>query len=250
MAISPAPESQQRPTTVEKLCSGAQSRFSAFFHGQSVLTRERYRTAQVGLKAANSYRTREHSERDGLRRAGPVSRSRTSTRSVIDSPISNPGSPHTEELWQYRGAFFRPVSTLGPAPRVTTVIRGGVEDRNTTRHERLLLCRKPKHKRGCFAAIEDRHIKHKIVGSLISGSLLVLFLTICKWACTCLKAGTDDMSRSGAGSIRLDSKYKFPRCHDCLHPGTDYGLLPFPYPTLHAELSHSPSRATSNRARA
>ncbi|KAI4128528.1 MAG: hypothetical protein LQ338_002698 [Usnochroma carphineum] len=178
MAISPAPESQQRPTTVEKLCSGAQSRFSAFFHGQSVLTRERYRTAQVGLKAANSYRTREHSERDGLRRAGPVSRSRTSTRSVIDSPISNPGSPHTEELWQYRGAFFRPVSTLGPAPRVTTVIRGGVEDRNTTRHERLLLCRKPKHKRGCFAAIEDRHIKHKIVGSLISGSLLVLFLTI------------------------------------------------------------------------
>lgn len=175
--------SQQRPTIVQDFCSRAQSRFSAFFHGDSIVTKERYRTPQVGLKAANTYHPQAHIARNYLRGDSVMARSPTSTRSLIDpisSPVSSSGSPHTEELWHYRGAFFRPVSTLGAAPRVMTDIRGGAQDRDTTWEERPSLTRKPQPKRGCFSAIEDRRVKHKIVGSLVSGSLLVLLLTICK----------------------------------------------------------------------
>ncbi|KAL9010369.1 MAG: hypothetical protein Q9173_004693 [Seirophora scorigena] len=132
-------------------------------------------------KTADPRRPHRHVARGHTTRERPTPRSRASTRSLIDpvsSPFSSPGSPHTEELWHYRGAFFRPVSTLVPTPRVTTAVHNASQDRNTTPHERSSLSRKPRQKRGCFSAIQDRQIKHKLIGLLISGALLVILLTI------------------------------------------------------------------------
>lgn len=179
MPARPPLGSQQRPTLIEDICSRAQSRYSAFFHGDSVLTRERYRMP----KTADPYRPHRHVARGHATRERPTPRSRASTRSLIDpvsSPFSSPGSPHTEELWHYRGAFFRPVSTLASTPRTTTATHNASQDRDATPHERPSLSRKPRQKRGCFSAIQDRQIKHKLIGLLISGALLVLLLTICK----------------------------------------------------------------------
>lgn len=166
---------------VDNFCSQAQSRFSAFFHGQSVLTRERYRTPQVGLKAASS-RPHVYMAEDSLRRHNPVSRSRTSTRSLIDpvsSPVTSHGTPHTEDIWHYRGACFRPVSTVVDSLRYP-LGRNGVSNVPQIQRERHSRSRKPKKKLGCFSAIEDRQFKHKFIGTLISGTLLILLLTICK----------------------------------------------------------------------
>lgn len=173
---------QRRPTLADNLCARAQSRFSAFFHGQSVLVRERYRTPQVGLKAANSYRSQRSMAVGNLRRDGPGSRSRTSTRSLIDpmsSPNSTPGSPHTEQLWHYRGAFFTPVSPLAPSPRYASR-RTGEMNALPTQRASPSRRRKPGKKRGCFSAVEDCQIRRKMIASLISGTLLILLLTICK----------------------------------------------------------------------
>ncbi|KAL8968157.1 MAG: hypothetical protein Q9197_005028 [Variospora fuerteventurae] len=173
--------SQQRPTLIEDFCSRAQSRYSAFFHGDSVLTRERYKIPLITPKTADPYRPHRQDARGNATRESPASRSRTSTRSLIDpvsSPLSSPGSPHTEELWHYRAAFSRPVSTLAPAPRATAVIHDASRDRDATPHGRPSLSRKPRQKRGCFSAIQARQIKHKLIGLLVSGTLLVLLLTI------------------------------------------------------------------------
>ncbi|KAI4112541.1 MAG: hypothetical protein LQ345_006323 [Seirophora villosa] len=132
-------------------------------------------------KTADPYRPHRHVARGHATRERPTPRSRASTRSLIDpvsSPFSSPGSPHTEELWHYRGAFFRPVSTLASTPRTTTATHNASQDRDTTPHARPSLSRKPRQKRGCFSAIQDRQIKHKLIGLLISGALLVLLLTI------------------------------------------------------------------------
>ncbi|KAL9029442.1 MAG: hypothetical protein Q9196_002317 [Gyalolechia fulgens] len=171
----------QRPKMVEDFCTRAQARFSAFFHGHSVITKERYGTPHVKTKAMNSYRPRVAVAEDGLRRDGPGSRSRTSTRSLIDpisSPLCSPVSPQTEELWHYRGAFFRPVSTIVPGPRVEAQIDHRSRGSFPAHHEGPSQARKLKEERRCVPTVTDRQIKYKIIGSLISGTLLVLLLTI------------------------------------------------------------------------
>ncbi|KAL8769176.1 MAG: hypothetical protein Q9209_004810 [Squamulea sp. 1 TL-2023] len=181
MPALPLNESQQSPTIAQDFCSRAQQRFSAFFHGHSVLTKERYRSPTVPPKASDIGPSLGPTEIVDLRTNGRALRSRTSTRSLIDpiaSPISSPGSPHTEELWYYRGAYFRPVPTLAPSPRHESPRRSDTPNQTTSRRERPSLPRRQNNKRRCLTTSKDRRIKYKGIGSLISGTLLALFLAI------------------------------------------------------------------------
>ena len=175
--------SHQRPTMIQDFCSHAQSRFSAFFHGHSVLTKERYSPPSVSTKAAQPFSSHSAILGDIPRRPGPVSRSRTSTRSLIDpisSPLSSPRTPQIEEPWLYNGVLFRPVATQASTPRLSTQTDQQPPIRSAVHYDRPSLSRKAKEKRRCFPAVKDHRIKQKIIGSLISGTLLVLLLTICK----------------------------------------------------------------------
>lgn len=239
---------EQRPTLIQEFCSRAQVRFSAFFHGHSVLTKERYGVAHIKTKAMNSHRPHIGMTGDDLRRDGQVSRSRTSTRSLIDpisSPLRSPGSPQTEELWQYRGAFFRPVSILSPDPRVETQVDHRSRGSFSTCNEGPSLVKKSKKERRCLPTIMDSQIKYKIVGSLISGTLLVLLLTICMLPAVSLEVSADTLSRSGAGSLWLDFRPVDSHCHDRPYLICHHGILPFLDSTVHAESSPSRPHKTS-----
>ncbi|KAL8698830.1 MAG: hypothetical protein Q9224_001671 [Gallowayella concinna] len=182
MHTPPLHGSQQLPGMAQDFCSRAQHRFSAFFHGHSVLTKERYRSPLIQPKAAHISHPIGTPEIVDLRAGGRVSRSRTSTRSLIDpiaSPISSPGSPHREELWHYRGAYFRPVPTLAPASRHESRIDYDRQIVAGSRQGGRSLPGKHNHRRGCLSNTKDRRIKSKIIGSVISGILLALFLAIC-----------------------------------------------------------------------
>lgn len=198
---------EQRPTVIQDFCSRAQVRFSAFFHGHSVLTKERYGTPHMTTKVMHSYRPNVAAGEDGLRRDGQVSRSRTSTRSLIDpisSPLGSPGSPQTEELWHHRGALFRPVSTLAPDPRLETQMDHRSRGSFSICQEGPSLVKKSKEERYCLPTVMNRQIRYKIIGSLVSGSLLILLLTICEsltassgfWLTQCL-----DLALAVSGSI-------------------------------------------------
>ncbi|KAL8783135.1 MAG: hypothetical protein Q9213_004827 [Squamulea squamosa] len=181
MPTLPLYQSQHQPTIAQGFCFRAQQRFSAFFHGHSVLTKERYRSPIVPPKNSDIGPSLGPTEIVDLRTTGRALRSRTSTRSLIDpiaSPISSPGSPHTEELWYCRGAYFRPVPTLAPSPRYESQRRSDTPNQTTTRRERPSLPQRQNNKRRCLDNPKDRQIKYKGIGSLISGTLLALFLAI------------------------------------------------------------------------
>ena len=166
-----------------ELCCRTQQRFSAFFHGRSVLTRERYRSPPTASKTCHIGRSMGAPEIVDLRQGGRVSRSRASTRSFID-PVSSPIScsgwpPSDEEIWHHRGAFFRPVPTLAPAPRYDSPTGSPARNPAVARCERPSLRQKRSNKPHCLTSSRDRRIKYKAIGSLISGTLLALFLAIC-----------------------------------------------------------------------
>lgn len=167
---------------VQDFCSRAQHRFSAFFHGRSVLTKERYRSPCIPPKASHSGRSVERREIVDLRTTGRVSRSRTSTRSLIDpisSPMNSDGSVHREELWHYRGAYFTRIPTLASAPRHDIRADSYRRDFTSSRHRRPSLPKKHDNKRRCLPSPKNRRIKYKVIGSLVSGILLALSLAIC-----------------------------------------------------------------------
>lgn len=185
MATSPLHESQQLPTRAQGICSRAQQRFSAFFHGRSVLTRERYGSPVVPSKTSHIDHLMGAPEVVDLRQGARLPRSRASTRSLIDpisspiSPISIPRSPPREELWHYRGACFRPVPTLAPSPRYESPRGRHARNPAVTRTERPCFHRHRSNKRRCLTSSRNRRIRYKAIGSLVSGTLLALFLAIC-----------------------------------------------------------------------
>ncbi|KAL9604256.1 MAG: hypothetical protein Q9219_000654 [cf. Caloplaca sp. 3 TL-2023] len=160
--------SQQRPAVVQDFCSRAQARFSSFFHGQSILTKERYGGPCTKPEPRSSHSQNGLIAREGLRRDSPLSRSRTSIRSLIDpisSPQSSPATPQAEQLWHYRGAFFRPVSALAPVPRIETQAthQSWAQAPTSVHCERPALSMKPKRQRHCLPSVKDHRIKHKII---------------------------------------------------------------------------------------
>jgi len=159
------------------------SRLSTWFHGRSVVGSERSHNL---VPAPKAWRTRGRSESPERRTAlGPQSdhRSPSSTRSIIDSTSSpnigtDPAQPNAFDCSSM--SLLSPIA--GTRYEEEEVV--GVSGRTRVR-ARLALSR-PRKKtslktqgRGCFPGVQDRRIKRKIIGTLVSGIALCVILTTC-----------------------------------------------------------------------
>ncbi len=168
----PPPQRTQR--------SRAQSRFSAFFHGRSVKTPSSIRTR----KAAPTTPIRTPIF-DRYRTSATRPRSPTSTRSIIDpssSPLSCAESLPSEAFPGFAGTAGRLDAAFVPPARLLAEGRHLARAVDFSSHRRA--SRRPKKvekeaRRLCFPGIRNLKIRRKVIGCLISGSILVLVLTIC-----------------------------------------------------------------------
>lgn len=159
------------------------SRFSTWFHGRSVVGSERSHSL---VPAPKALRTRGRSESPEHRTAlGPRSdhRSPSSTRSIID-PTSSPNIG-TEPAQS--NAFDRSsTSLLSPIAGTRYEVEEVFGVSGLTRVRARVALSRPKKKtslkmqgRGCFPGVEDRRIKRKIIGTLVSGIALCVMLITC-----------------------------------------------------------------------
>ena len=178
--IPPAPRGRSRSNSQ----AGGSSRFSAWFHGRSVIGDERSRSSH---RTPKTWRSREQSvHRDGLASPSNVSglRSPSSTRSIID-PTSSPniGSDHADRSVLNRINGERP---LVMRARSYTQEQRTIAVEDTRIRTRLALSRPRKkpgiaRERGRYSPrIADRRVKRKAIGCLVSGGLLAIVLTTCK----------------------------------------------------------------------
>ena len=160
------------------------SRFSAWFHGNSIVGSERSRHF---VHAPKAWRTRGRSESPNpFTGLGHCSRDRSpsSTRSIID-PTSSPniGSEHIQPHALDRSSQ----STLSPiaGTRYEQEEVVGVPGRVRTR-TRLALSRPRRNRssnkegRQCFPGVKSPKVKRKIIGTLLSGIALGVILTTCE----------------------------------------------------------------------
>ena len=219
--------------------STAQSRFSAFFHGRSVVvpsavyTRKAVPEAPIRTPIFDRYTT-----------SGSRSRSPTSTRSIIDpssSPLSCAESLPSGAFPGFEGAAGRSdmayILPTGPSEdhqHAARVVKFSRYRRAWRRPKKV-----EKGKRHlCFPYVKDPKIRGKVIGSLISGLALVIILTIC----------TSLFLRLPSSLHRLTTKSPHrPRHRNHLrnHPGVPHPpnpphldphdhLLPLHNPPLHA----------------
>ena len=159
---------------------------SAWFNGHSVIGDNRSRSS---LLAPKSWRTRGHStspyEPADLVNISGI-RSPSSTRSIIDpvsSPnvASGPASPNVlnrmnrEEMTSVSGTRYGEERIVG--------IEGGTRIRTRLALSRTK--RKPTpntQRRQCFPGFKNRKVKRKAIGCLVSGGLLAIILTTCKFS--------------------------------------------------------------------
>ena len=179
------PSSSRRRPRRDPLAQG-RLRLSAWFHGHSVIGDNRSRSSR---RARKTWRTRGHSmspcePADFVNNSGI--RSPSSTRSIID-PASSPnvgsGLASTSVLGHMNGEESTSISgTRYDGDRII-----GCEGGTRTR-TRLALSR-PKRKprpnpqrRHCFPGFKNRKVKRKAIGCLVSGGLLAIILTTCKFS--------------------------------------------------------------------
>ncbi len=159
------------------------SRFSTWFHGRSVVGSERSHSL---VPAPKAWRTRGRSESPERRAPlGPRSdhRSPSSTRSIIDRT----SSPNIGTEPAQPDAFDRSsMSLLSPIAGTRHEEEEIVGVSGPTRTRTRLALSRPKGKtslkkqgRGCFPGVQDRRIKRKIIGTLVSGIALCVILTTC-----------------------------------------------------------------------
>ena len=160
--------------------SRAQSRFSAFFHGRSVITpspipaRKAVPTTPIRTPIFDRYHT-----------SVPRSRSPTSTRSLIDpssSPLRCDESLPSEVFPGFERASRRLNTSLIPTSRLPADDRDPARTAGYSQHGRAW--RRPKKvekeaRHLCFPRIRNPRIRRKVIGCLVSGIILVLVLTIC-----------------------------------------------------------------------
>ncbi|KAL8827698.1 MAG: hypothetical protein Q9191_003026 [Dirinaria sp. TL-2023a] len=154
--------------------SQASSRFSAWFHGHSVMSGEHSR---MFVGPPKTWRTQDRFANR------PGRRSPSSTRSIID-PTS---SPNVGSESPRSGVFVRsqlqPLSPI-PGTRYESEEVVGVQCRTKTR-TRLALSRprmKPRHnndRRKCFPWIKASPVRRRAMWTLISGILLCVAVTTC-----------------------------------------------------------------------
>ncbi len=156
------------------------SRLSAWIHGFSVVNDDRRRPPPHNRKTSHTHtycysrtpRRRDHDRVTGLR---PVN----STRGVID-PVHSPSHGTFPVLAHTQGYGHpqRGLSTYDGYPARLVTNTG--HSRSETRHQRTRT--KQVHKKGqqpLLVDTSDPRIKWKIIGSLISGTILAILLTTC-----------------------------------------------------------------------
>ena len=179
MAYSVSPWNRTRAHS-----SQASSRFSAWFHGRSIMGCDHSRGHLHGPKA---WHTRGRSELSDPRTAlghRSSDRSPSSTRSIID-PTSSPniGSERGQPdcLGRNGQNALLPIAGMRYEPEGMTGVSGRTRIRT-----RLALSRPTKRRtstkrgQGCFSTIKSSKIKRKIIGTLLSGITLAVILSTCE----------------------------------------------------------------------
>ena len=159
------------------------SRLSAFLHGFSVVGNQTRNTSAQAGKASHHGAHHHSRSPHRLRDRTPASRSRFSTRSIIDpghSPVNatrplGTGTPRTQRdpyrpITTYDAYQTRLLTEMGYIPQTDT---------NERRHRRRAKRTQPRKKPALFPQISDQKARQKVYGCLLSGALLAVILTIC-----------------------------------------------------------------------
>lgn len=161
--------------------------FAAFFPGCSVVKGRRSKSSIHGRKAV-----RAHSLRSPLQRNPPINnpvlRPSTSTRSLID-PSASPASYGASALSDaFEDGHAGPdILEMAYVPSSRTfagaVAHNEYAARETypPRYQRTLfpIREQKKEQRRCFPNVRNRKIRRKLIGSLVSGVILIVILTLC-----------------------------------------------------------------------
>lgn len=168
------------------------TRLSSFLHGESVM--DQFRKVPAGRgKVSYAYPQKVHTARHEFghyqsqsETHPPISRSPSSTRSIIDplhSPI-NFSRPMTNEILEsvdsHNPEYVHPAFT---SPDVQEKGRSSRPRRKAKHGRRKAELTSNPHPRTCFPQIMDRHIRQKMLGCLLSGTLLTIVLTTCTFIC-------------------------------------------------------------------
>lgn len=170
-------------TFVESQRPRAGSRLSSFLHGYSVMDKKQ-KTHPTGIREPSQPQAHPSCrDQEGLYCFSPKSRSRTSTLSMIDpihSPIHGTGPLLPDNLEYHRNhdhnGYNHPSVTSRAYPKEFYYPRRP-NPKGRHHHSRR---RKPsKRTRTRFPHIADPRVRHKLIGTLTSGTLLALILITC-----------------------------------------------------------------------
>jgi len=162
------------------------NRFSAFFHGTSVLTDRTGRPLQHGRGPLSngSPAVLPRLDMSHLNASATNQRSPTSTRSVID-PSSTPAS----SVRSFSATAFNGSAEISPlsaqvhllSPRTQDLWPEPLVHRKTVRRVRHAPRWRPRHSSGliCFPFMRKRGMRRKVFYCVLSGSILVISLIIC-----------------------------------------------------------------------
>lgn len=212
----------------------AHSRFSAWFHGRSVVGNENHCAPKTWLNrnpSASSRTEMAFPHASGLR-------SPSSTRSIID-PISSPNIGSDTATPRVPNHICEE-ELMRPDGRIS---EEGVDIRMATRMRTRLALSRPRRRpqadkttRECFPRIKSRKLKRKAIGCLISSSLLAVISTICKFEAIGIKL-TLIHDRHRTRHIQSCHWRVLSRCPNRAYTSCYYCLLPLPCTILHDRLS-------------
>ena len=166
------------------------NRFSAFFHGTSVVTDRTNPPAQQGRKSSRhgSLNFLPRLDMSHLNSNAPVLRSPTSTQSLID-PTSTPAN----SARPLSTARFDPFTPNSASPAQAHLLSPHF-DRMTEPFTRRKILRprpgprwRPQHSSGriCFRFMRQRSIRTKVFHCLVSGFILAVTLIVCTFRYYC-----------------------------------------------------------------
>lgn len=237
------------------------NRFSAFFHGTSVLTDRTGRPSQHGHKPFRGSPPSVLPRLDMSHldmSAAPSQRSPTSTRSLID-PSSTPASsasPFSVASFD-RSPGISPLSAQAHllSPRTYDLEPEPIIRRKTARRVRHAPRWQPRHSSGrvCFPFMRKKGMRGKVFYCILSGSILAISLIICKAEhLHILLVGLTPIS-SRTCDVKHTCGARVPNRPYPLPPDLHSGILPLSHPTVLGELqikkgrSDASSRQTRHR---
>lgn len=178
-----APSTSQAPLRSDSSACG-NLRFSAWFHGHSIIGADRSRPFHRAPKTCQNRRRSEFRNGSGDLTSISGLRSPSSTRSIID-PTSSPNlgsDPATTDV--LNRIHTQAAVTIEGLRSVEERIMGVTGDTRTRTRLALSRPRKnpgaKKQRRRCYPEFRNRNVKRKAIGCLASGIMLAVILTICE----------------------------------------------------------------------